>query len=266
MPARLQQAALAAENPVPAYMASKRRVVLVTGGTGGIGSAICRKMADAGHTVAATYRNAEKARRWEKEMEDEGYLFCLYKCDVSDFTQCLATAEEIASDLGPVQVLVNNAGITRDSSLRKMTRQQWREVISTDLDSVFNMTRAVINDMVENKFGRIINISSINGQKGQFGQTNYSAAKAGMHGFTKALAQEVAPKGVTVNTVSPGYVATEMIMSVAEDIRNRIKCQIPVGRFGTPEDVAHVVSFLAENNSAFITGANIAVNGGHYMD
>ena len=266
MPARLQESVLSTRGAVSAYMAPPRRIVLVTGGTGGIGSAICRTMSDAGHIVAATYRNEKKARLWEKEMEDEGYMFCLYKCDVSDFSQCLATAEEIANDLGAVQVLVNNAGITRDSSLRKMTRQQWGEVISNDLDSVFNMSRAFINDMLENRFGRIVNISSINGQKGQFGQTNYAAAKAGMHGFTKALAQEVAKKGVTVNTVSPGYVATDMIMAVAEDIRNQIMGQIPVGRVGTPEDVAHVVSFLAENKSAFITGANIAVNGGHYMD
>ncbi|MBU6476067.1 MAG: acetoacetyl-CoA reductase, partial [Alphaproteobacteria bacterium] len=214
----------------------------------------------------ATYRNAEKARLWEEAMENEGYQFCLYKCDVADFGQCLVTAEEIASDLGSIQVLVNNAGITRDSSLRKMTQQQWVDVISSDLDSVFNMTRSVINGMMENGFGRVINISSINGQKGQFGQTNYAAAKAGMHGFTKALAQEVAQKGITVNTISPGYVATDMVMAVAEDIRNRIMDQIPLGRFGTPEDIAHVVSFLADNDSGFITGANIAVNGGHYME
>lgn len=243
-----------------------RRIVLVTGGTGGIGSAICRKMADLGHFVATTYRNEEKAVDWQKRMEQEGYLFFIYKCDVADFEQSQNLVKDITEDLGPIQILVNNAGITRDSSLRKMTFEQWHDVMRCDLDSVFNVTRAAIDGMFTTGFGRIINISSINGQKGQFGQANYSAAKAGMHGFTKALAQEVAKKGITVNTVSPGYVATDMITAMPENIRNSIASQIPVGRFGRPEDVAHVVSFLTSEESAFITGANIATNGGHHME
>jgi len=243
-----------------------RRTALITGGTGGIGSAICKKMADLGFFVATTYRNEEKARDWQIHMENEGYLFYLYKCDVSDFEQSRNLVQDVVRDLGPIQILINNAGITRDSSLRKMTIEQWRDVISSDLDSVFNVTRAVIDGMLDTGFGRIINISSINGQKGQFGQANYAAAKAGMHGFTKALAQEVARRGITVNTVSPGYVATDMIMTMPENIRSGIVAQIPVGRFGKPEDIAHVVSFLASEDSGFITGANIAANGGHFME
>ncbi len=247
------------DNPV-------RRTVIVTGGTGGIGSAICKKMADLGHFVATTYRNEDKARAWQDRMEEEGYLFYIYKCDVADFDESQSLVRDVAEDLGAVQILINNAGITRDSSLRKMTIEQWQDVISSDLDSVFNVTRASIDGMLATGFGRIVNISSINGQKGQFGQANYSAAKAGMHGFTKSLAQEVAKKGVTVNTISPGYVATDMIFSMPEDVRNGIEAQIPVGRFGRPEDVAHVVSFLVAEESGFITGANIAANGGHFME
>jgi acetoacetyl-CoA reductase len=243
-----------------------RRVVLVTGGTGGIGSAICKKMAQQGHIVATTYRNEEKAFAWAEEMKKQGFTFHLYKCDVASFEDSQKMVKAVVQDLGPLQILVNNAGITRDSTLRKMTIDQWRDVISSDLDSVFNVTRPAIDYMLETGFGRIINISSINGQKGQFGQSNYAAAKAGMHGFTKALAQEVAKKGITVNTVSPGYIETDMIGAVPENIRNNIVAQIPVGRFGKPEDVAHVVSFLISEESGFITGANIASNGGHFME
>lgn len=242
------------------------RLVLVTGGTGGIGSAICKKMARLGHTVATTYRNEEKAIAWQREMHDQGYSFHLYKCNVADFEETQKTVRAITADLGPIQILINNAGITRDSTLRKMTHEQWRDVISSDLDSVFNVTRAVLDGMLDSGFGRIVNISSINGQKGQFGQSNYAAAKAGMHGFTKALAQEVAKKGITVNTVSPGYIETDMIGAVPENIRQNIMAQIPVGRFGSPDDVAHAVSFLTDDHSGFITGANIAANGGHFMD
>lgn len=243
-----------------------RRIVLVTGGTGGIGSAICKRLARMGHIVATTYRSEDKARAWEAEMKKEGFTFHLYKCDVSDFEECQKLVKAVVADLGPIQVLVNNAGITRDSTLRKMNIDQWRDVMSNNLDSVFNVTRPVIDCMLESGFGRIINISSINGQKGQFGQSNYAAAKAGMHGFTKALAQEVAKKCITVNTISPGYIDTDMIKGVPENIRDGIRAQIPVGRFGTPEDVAHVVSFLMQDDSGFITGANIAANGGQFMD
>jgi acetoacetyl-CoA reductase len=242
------------------------RVALVTGGTGGIGSAICRTLARQGHVVATTYRNEEKAKQWQAEMKKEGFTFHLYKGDVSNFEDSQKMVKQVVQELGPIQILINNAGITRDSSLRKMTVDQWREVISSDLDSVFNVTRPVIDYMLETGYGRIINISSINGQKGQFGQSNYAAAKAGMHGFTKALAQEVAKKSITVNTISPGYIETDMIGTVPENIRNNIVAQIPVGRFGKPEDVAHVVSFLVSEDSGFITGANIATNGGHFME
>ena len=240
--------------------------VLVTGGTGGIGSAICKRLAKSGHVVATTYRNEEKAKVWQEEMRKEGFTFHLYKCDVANFEEASKTVKAVVADLGPIQILVNNAGITRDVTLRKMTNDQWRDVIGSNLDSVFNMTRPVLDYMLESGFGRIINISSINGQKGQFGQSNYAAAKAGMHGFTKALAQEVAKKGVTVNTVSPGYIDTDMIAGVPDNIRTTIMGQIPVGRFGTPDDVAHVVSFLVTEDSGFITGANIASNGGQFMD
>ncbi len=248
-----------ASQPVP-------RVVLVTGGTGGIGTAICKRLARLGHIVATTYRNAEKARLWESEMNKEGFAFHLYQCDVADFEDSQRMVKSVVAELGPIQILVNNAGVTRDSSLRKMTHEQWKTVISSDLDSVFNVTRPAIDYMLESGFGRIINISSINGQKGQFGQSNYAAAKAGMHGFTKALALEVAKKGVTVNTISPGYIETEMVAAVAESIRAGIVAQIPVGRFGTPEDVAHAVAFLVADQSGFITGANLATNGGHFME
>ena len=242
------------------------RVTLVTGGTGAIGTEICKRLAAQGHIVATTYRNEEKALQWKKDVEGEGFTFSLYKCDVADFEDCQKTVKKVVQDLGPIQILINNAGITRDSSLRKMTLEQWDDVISSNLDSVFNVTRAALDFMMDSGFGRIINISSINGQKGQFGQANYAAAKAGMHGFTKALAQEVAKKGITVNTISPGYIETDMIMAVPENIRENIKSQIPVGRFGTPRDVAQVVNFLADEGSGFITGANISSNGGHFMD
>lgn len=242
------------------------RISLVTGGTGGIGTEICKKLARMGHIVATTYRNEEKARDWQAEMTKEGFSFRLYKCDVADFDATQKAVKSIVQDLGPIQILINNAGLTRDCSLRKMTHEQWREVISSNLDSVFNVTRAALDYMLDSGFGRIINISSINGQKGQFGQSNYAAAKAGMHGFTKALALEVAKKGITVNTVSPGYVDTEMVQVVPQNIRDSIVAQIPVGRFGTPQDVAHVVAFLTSEDSGFITGANISSNGGHFMD
>jgi len=242
------------------------RVTLVTGGTGCIGTAICRKLAQQGHIVATTYRNAEKARKWKEEMAAEGLTFHTYECDAADFDSSVKMVKAVAADLGPIQILVNNAGITRDTTVRKMTSDQWRDVISNNLDSVFNVTRPVLDFMLDSGYGRIVNISSINGQKGQFGQANYAAAKAGMHGFTKALAQEVAKKSITVNTISPGYIDTDMIQGVPENIRMGILSHIPVGRFGTPEDVANAVGFLTGQDAAFITGANLSVNGGHFMD
>ncbi|MES9845709.1 MAG: acetoacetyl-CoA reductase [Candidatus Sedimenticola sp. PURPLELP] len=241
------------------------KLALVTGGTGGIGTAICKKLLDSGYAVATNYRNEEKAREWQTKLEDEGYLVEIFPGDVAEFESCKHMIAEIETRLASIDILVNNAGITRDTTLKKMTPEQWHAVLNTNLNSVFNLTRPVINGMQERGFGRIINIASINGQKGQMGQTNYSAAKAGMHGFTKALAQEVASKGVTVNTISPGYIATEMVMAVPEKIREKIIAQIPVGRLGKPEEIAAAVAYLASDAAAFITGSELSINGGQHM-
>ena len=241
------------------------KLALVTGGTGGIGAAICLKLADSGFNVVTNYRNEEKAQAWRSEVAQQGYDIGIYQADASDYGQCEALVNKIEEQHGSISVLVNNAGITRDTTLRKMTVEQWHEVIHVNLDSVFNMSRQVVNGMLSSGWGRIINISSINGQKGQLGQSNYSASKRGMHGFSMALAQEVARKGITVNTVSPGYIATEMVMAVPEKIRDMIIADIPVGRLGTVDEVAGVVEFLASDTAAFITGADLAVNGGQLM-
>lgn len=245
-----------------------KRVALVTGGTGGLGTAICRRLFAEGYRVAAGYNSGgdhDKARAWQAEQRAEGFEIHISFGDVRDFDSCGRCVDDVQSALGPIDVLINNAGITRDSTLRKMTKEQWDAVLVSNLDSVFNMTRHVINGMVDRSFGRIVNISSVNAQKGQLGQTNYAAAKSGIHGFTKALAQEVARKGVTVNTVSPGYIATKMVMAVAPEIREDIIRGIPVGRLGTPEEVAHAVAFLISEHSGFITGANLSLNGGQHM-
>ncbi|MEM9100810.1 MAG: acetoacetyl-CoA reductase [Pseudomonadota bacterium] len=245
-----------------------QRIALVTGGTGGIGTAICRRLVDIGYKVAAGYNsggNHAKAQAWQVEQRNTGYDIQISYGDVRDFESCLNCVRHVEETLGPIDVLINNAGITRDSTLKKMAIDQWDDVISANLNSVFNMTRHVVNGMIERRFGRIINVSSINAQKGQLGQTNYSAAKAGMHGFTKALSQEVARKGVTVNTVSPGYIATKMVMAVPEEVRDSIIKDIPVGRLGTPQEVAMAVSFLASEDAGFITGSNLSVNGGQHM-
>lgn len=239
------------------------KVAIVTGGTGAIGTAICRQLAAAGAKVATNYRSEEKLKHWQQESGNKDFF--AYKCDVTDFNSCKAFVAAVEKELGPVDILVNNAGITMDTTLRKMSWEQWNTVLNTNLDSVFNMSRQVVQGMMDRGYGRIINISSINGQKGQIGQCNYSAAKAGMHGFTMALAQEVARKGVTVNTLSPGYIATEMVMAVPEDIRKQIIAQIPVGRLGTVEEVAASVDFLCSPEAGFITGADIAANGGQHM-
>lgn len=245
-----------------------KRVALVTGGTGGLGTAICRRLVSEGYVVAAGYNSGgdhDKAKAWQDEQRAAGFDVHISFGDVRDFDSCGRCIDDVQTRLGPVDVLVNNAGITRDSTLRKMTKEQWDAVLVSNLDSVFNMTRHVINGMVDRGFGRIVNVSSVNAQKGQLGQTNYAAAKSGIHGFTKALAQEVARKGVTVNTVSPGYIATKMVMAVAPEIRDEIIRGIPVGRLGTPEEVAHAVSFLISEQSGFITGANLSLNGGQHM-
>ncbi|MEO8364894.1 MAG: beta-ketoacyl-ACP reductase [Pseudoxanthomonas sp.] len=241
------------------------RVALVTGGTGGIGSAICKKLADMGHKVATNYRNEEKTQAWLQQMRAQGYDITAVKGDVSSPEEAEAMVREAEAKLGPVDILVNNAGITRDTTFHRMTPQQWGEVINTNLNSVYNMTRPVIEGMRERKWGRVIQISSINGQKGQYGQANYAAAKAGMHGFTISLAQENAKFGITVNTVSPGYIGTDMVMAVPEEVRNKIVAQIPTGRLGSPEEIAYAVSFFVPDEAAWITGANLSANGGQYM-
>ena len=241
------------------------RVALVTGGTGGIGTTICQLLASEGCKVATNYRSEEKAAVLSEAMSANGYEVGTYLCDVTDAGQCQTMATQVEADFGAVDILVNNAGVTRDTTFRKMTEDQWRTVIDTNLNSAYNVTRPLIEGMLNRRYGRIINISSINGEKGQFGQANYSAAKAGLHGFTMALAQEVARKGITVNTVSPGYIATDMVMAVPEDVRNKIIAQIPVGRLGEPKEVAQVVAFLASESAGFITGADISMNGGQHM-
>ena len=241
------------------------RVALVTGGTGGIGTAICRKLAGMGHKVATNYRNEEKAQAWLQQMRAQGIEVIAVRGDVSTAEEAETLVREVETKVGPVDILVNNAGITRDTTFHRMTPQQWGEVINTNLNSVFNMTRPVIEGMRERKWGRVIQISSINGQKGQYGQANYAAAKAGMHGFTISLAQENAKFGITVNTVSPGYIGTDMVMAVPEDVRNKIVAQIPVGRLGTPEEIAYAVSFFIPDEASWITGANLSANGGQYM-
>jgi acetoacetyl-CoA reductase len=241
------------------------RLALVTGGTGGIGTAICKRLVDDGARVATTYRDSGKGQRWKDQRKLEGYDFLLVEADVTSFDSCKTMVEEIEREAGAIDILVNCAGVTRDTTFRKMSKDQWDCVMSSNLNSVFNVTRHVAPGMVERGWGRIINISSINGEKGQFGQVNYSAAKAGMHGFTMALAQEVARKGVTVNTVSPGYIATDMVLGVPDEIRTKIVEQIPVGRMGTPEEVAHAVAFLASGAAAFFTGSNLSCNGGQHM-
>jgi acetoacetyl-CoA reductase len=241
------------------------RVALVTGGTGGIGTAICRELARNGHKVATNYRDEAKANAWQEAQRAAGFDFTLVKGDVSDPGTAEQMVREIESKTGPIDILVNNAGITRDTTFHKMSPTQWGEVINTNLNSVFNMTRPVIDGMRNRKWGRIVQISSINGQKGQYGQANYAAAKAGMHGFTISLAQENAKFGITVNTVSPGYVGTDMVMAVPEDVRAKITAQIPVGRLGEPEEIAYAVGFFVDDRARWITGANLAINGGQYM-
>ena len=242
-----------------------KKIALVTGGLGGIGREICQTLGQQGFIVISTFMRPGRDQEWKQALATENVEAFAYQCDVTDFDQCQQLVETIKQNHGSISVLVNNAGITADGTLRRMTPEQWHDVINTNLYSVFNTCKLVADEMAEQGFGRIINISSINGQKGQFGQTNYSAAKAGMHGFTMALAQEVARKGVTVNTISPGYTATEMVMAVPEKVRDSIIAQIPVGRLGEPKEIAGLVGYLASDIAGFITGTNIAINGGQHM-
>jgi acetoacetyl-CoA reductase len=246
---------------------TERRVVLVTGGMGGLGETISTKMVDAGYKVAVTYSPGNSRHgEWVAQMKEKGYDILAVPCDVTDIDSCAKAVASVQETLGPVDVLVNNAGITRDMTFKKMDKINWDAVLRTNLDSLFNMTKQVADGMVERNWGRVINVSSVNGSKGAFGQTNYSAAKSGVHGFTKALALEVARKGVTVNTISPGYIGTKMVTAIPEEVLNsKILPNIPVGRLGKPEEVAGLIIYLASEEAAFVTGANIAINGGQHM-
>lgn len=239
---------------------------IVTGGVGGIGTAICERLYDDGNQVIATYikPEEERAKQWQQEFAEKGYLFEIVELDVTDFDMCKKVARKMNKDFGHIDILVNCAGITQDATLRKMETTQWHRVIETNLDSVFNVTKSFLDNMLKRKYGRIINISSVNGQKGQFGQTNYSAAKAGMIGFSRSLAIELAETGITVNTVCPGYVGTSMVEAIPKEILDGIIAQIPVGRLAKPSEVADTVSFLSSKTSAYITGSEISVNGGLY--
>ncbi|MBF0584224.1 MAG: beta-ketoacyl-ACP reductase [Magnetococcales bacterium] len=244
------------------------KVALVTGGAGGIGTEISRKLMQEGYRVVVTCApvfECPNLDAWKQERQAEGMDIPVYEADVSDFASCAAAVGRIEKEVGPVDILVNCAGITRDATLKRMTEQQWNEVIDTNLNSVFNMTKPVFMSMLDRGYGRIVNISSINGRKGQFGQANYSAAKAGMHGFTMAVAQEGVSKGITVNTISPGYIGTDMVKKIPEEVLKKIVAQIPAGRLGRPDEIARVVAFLVHEDSGFITGANIDINGGQFI-
>ncbi|MBI1215455.1 MAG: acetoacetyl-CoA reductase [Alphaproteobacteria bacterium] len=244
-----------------------QKLALVTGGVGGIGSAICEELAKTGHKVVAGYHPAEEetAQSRLKVWEQEGIAIDIAPGDVSSFASCAEMAESVRAKHGPVDVLVNCAGITRDKTLKKMTEDEWHAVLNVDLNSLFNVTKQFIDDMTERGYGRVVNISSVNGKKGQFGQTNYSAAKAGVHGFTMALAQEVARKGVTVNTISPGYTATAMTKAMPEDIIKQIVTEIPMQRMAEPDEIAYMVGCLCDPRAAYVTGTNISVNGGMFI-
>ena len=242
-----------------------KKIAYVTGGMGGIGTTMCQRLHRDGFTVVAGCGPSRDFKKWLDEQTALGYHFHASVGNVGDWDSTTAAFQKVKAELGPIDVLVNNAGITRDGMFRKMSRADWDAVIETNLTSLFNVTKQVIEDMLEKGWGRIINISSVNGEKGQFGQTNYSAAKAGMHGFTMALAQEVANKGVTVNTVSPGYIATDMVKAVRQDVLDKIIAGIPVKRLGTPDDIASMVAWVASDESGFATGADFSVNGGLHM-
>ena len=246
---------------------AKQRIAVVTGGMGGLGETISTKMADAGYRVVVTYSPSNtKYRSWLEDMKGRGYSFGAFPIDVVDYDDCARKTATIQAEVGAVDILVNNAGITRDMTFKKMTKNDWDAVMRTNLDSCFNMTKQVMDGMVDRGWGRVINVSSVNGQKGAFGQTNYSAAKAGIHGFTKALALEVARKGVTINTISPGYIGTKMVTAIPKEILDtKILPQIPIGRLGKPDEVAGLIIYLCSEEAAFVTGANISINGGQHM-
>lgn len=243
-----------------------KNVALVTGGMGGLGTAICKSLANDGWKVVANcLPDFPPAKEWLEKTRAEGFDFAIAEADVTDYEQCAAMIKKIEAEIGQIDVLVNNAGITRDAMFRKMDKGQWGAVMSTNLDSVFNVTHPLLPLMAERGFGRVINISSVNGVKGQFGQANYSAAKAGILGITKALAQEVAKKGVTVNAIAPGYIGTEMVMAIKEEVREQIISTIPVGRLGRPDEIGDLCAYLASDKAGFITGATLNINGGLHM-
>jgi len=242
-----------------------KKIALVTGGMGGIGTAICQRLAKDGFVVIAGCSAGRSYQEWLDEQKKEGFDFHAMPADVTDWDSTKEAVDKVTSELGSIDVLVNNAGITRDGLFSRMSLDDWQAVINTNLNSLFNVTKQVIDQMAENGWGRVINVSSINGQKGQFGQTNYSAAKAGMHGFTKALAQELARKGVTVNTVSPGYIGTDMVRAIREDVLEKIVATIPVRRLGEPDEIASMISWLASDDAGFATGGDFSVNGGLHM-
>ena len=242
-----------------------QKLAYVTGGMGGIGTSMCQRLHKDGFKVIAGCGPSRDYQKWLDEQKALGYTFYASVGNVADWDSTVAAFEKVKAEHGTVDVLVNNAGITRDGQFRKMSKADWQAVMSTNLDSMFNVTKQVIDGMLDKGWGRIINISSVNGEKGQFGQTNYSAAKAGMHGFTMALAQEVAAKGVTVNTVSPGYIATDMVKAIRQDVLDKIIATIPIRRLGTPEEIASIVAWLAGDESGFTTGADFSCNGGLHM-
>jgi acetoacetyl-CoA reductase len=242
-----------------------QKVAYVTGGMGGIGTSMCQRLHEDGFKVIAGCGPSRDFKKWCDEQAALGYMIYASVGNVASWQSTVDAFADTVEEHGPIDVLVNNAGITRDGTFRKMTRADWDAVIDTNLTSLFNVTKQVVDGMVDRGWGRVINISSVNGEKGQFGQTNYSAAKAGMHGFTMALAQEVASRGVTVNTVSPGYIATDMVKTIRQDVLSKIVAGIPVKRLGTPADIASIVSWLASEESGFATGADFSVNGGLHM-
>ncbi|OLL31603.1 beta-ketoacyl-ACP reductase [Burkholderia sp. SRS-W-2-2016] len=242
------------------------RIAYVTGGMGGIGTAICQRLHKENYTVVAGCGpNSARKARWLEEQKALGYNFIASEGNVADWESTVKAFDKVKKEVGEIDVLVNNAGITRDGVFRKMTREDWQAVIDTNLTSLFNVTKQVIDGMVERGFGRIVNISSVNGQKGQFGQTNYSTAKAGLHGFTMALAQEVATKNVTVNTVSPGYIGTDMVKAIRPEVLEKIVATIPVRRLGTPDEIASIVAWISSDQAGFATGADFSLNGGLHM-
>lgn len=242
-----------------------QRVAYVTGGMGGIGTAICQTLHKQGHRVIAGCGPSRDFEKWLSEQRSLGYTFSASAGNVGDWDSTVAAFQNAKAEFGPIDILVNNAGITRDGVFRKMGKADWDAVIDTNLNSLFNVTKQVIEDMVARGWGRIVNISSVNGQKGQFGQVNYSTAKAGIHGFTMALAQEVAAKGVTVNTVSPGYIGTEMVRSIRADVLEKIVATIPVRRLGTPEEIGSIVAWISSNEGGYATGSDFSLNGGLHM-